>query len=285
MLSKHTLWHCTGVRKEGRKVGAMCAQHTFLGFMKSSVWYCWMLALHAAGQFVLFLQLFPIGGEERCEVGWPIRDIIPSQICHEPQTFPVPRKNKRALMPAWGLRMMTGEQRESVSLSIEILPGDYWSIDYAKWYSKTDRRWMLRKQNNLLSHWLNNQSATALVSQPAPLLSPVVWHCPWQVTEVRPATSLWEFRVRLSSFMAALTGVACLACADCQSTTRTNARSRAVTTVTLLSTILISVREWTDESAGKFISSSLEFRIIIPPVSLILYLSSSTIWRGSSDKF
>ena len=230
MLSKLTLWHCTGVRKEGRKVGAMCAQHTFLGFMECeiSVWYSWMLALHAAGQFVLFLQLFPIGGEERCEGCWPIRDIIPSQICHEPQTFPVWRKKENdPWCPPDGDddNNYMGDRGESVSLSIEILPGDYWSIDYAKWYSKTDRRWMLRKQNNLLSHWLNNQSATALVSQPAPLLSPVVWHWPWQVTEVRPATSLWEFRVRLSSFMAALTGVACLACADCQSTTRSTARS------------------------------------------------------------
>ena len=48
MLSKHTLWHCTGVRKEGRKVGAMCAQHTFLGFMKSlfdipECWHCMLL--------------------------------------------------------------------------------------------------------------------------------------------------------------------------------------------------------------------------------------------------
>ena len=48
------------------------------------------------------------------------------------------------------------DRGESVSLSIEILPGDYWSIDYAKWYSKTDRRWMLRKQNKLLSHSLKS---------------------------------------------------------------------------------------------------------------------------------
>ena len=130
---QNTLWLYSGVREEGRKV-ELRLQH-FTPFWASwnplSVLCSWLVVVHAAGQFVLFLQLFPIGGEERCEVCWPIRDIIPSQICHEPQTFPVPRKNKRAL------RMMTGEQRESVSLSIEILPGDYWSIDYAKWYSMT----------------------------------------------------------------------------------------------------------------------------------------------------
>ena len=183
----------------------------------------------------------------------------------------------------------TGEQRESVSLSIEILPGDYWSIDYAKWYSKTDRRWMLRKQNNLLSHWLNNQSATALVS----VCSPTVTCCPSSgltgpVTGLRRATtSLWEFRVRLSSFMAALAGVACLACADCQPLPGTGQSQRSLLCQQSPSQ---SVGRWvgwgwTDDSAGKFISSSVEFRIIIPPVSLILYLSSSTIWRGSSDKF
>ena len=193
---QNTLRVYSGVREEGRKV-ELRLQH-FTPFWASwnplSVLCSWLVVVHAAGQFVLFLQLFPIGGEERCEDCWPIRDIIHSQICHEPQTFPVEKEITAQIVMMIIARWATGEDRESVSLSIEILPGDYWSIDYAKWYSKTDRRWMLRKQNNLLSHWLNNQSATVLVSACSPSVT-----CCVCLTWAQPATSLWEFTVRLSS--------------------------------------------------------------------------------------
>ena len=97
---------------------------------------------------------------------------------------------------------------------------------------------MLRKQNNLLSHWLNHQSATALVTACS---SSVTCYVVPQPPSYRGTPGYIFMRVysqRLSTFMAALAGVARLACAHCQP-----ARTSSVTTVTLLSTIIISLSQ------------------------------------------
>ena len=71
---------------------------------------------------------------------------------------------------------------------------------------------MLRKQNNLLSHWLNNQCATVLVT----VCSSPLTCCPWSYRGTRGHIFMRVYSQRLSTFMAALAGVASLACAHCQ---------------------------------------------------------------------
>ena len=167
---------------------------------------------------------------------------------------------------------------------------------------------MLRKQNKLLSHSLNNQSIPVLV-RVCGLLTPVdnvdVQYSPTVIAHLpsyrgTPATSLWEFRGRLSSFMVALAGVACLACADCQPEYLWMfcAKSqRSLLLSTIISVELVLIRAGTSKVTKwnplrficycpylQLMSQQAGVRIIIPSqpdAPSIFY----TISRGSSDKF